>query len=896
MGRLAYALVAFAAWVGAAVAQVAVPGSPVPDLTVEYLAPDSFAAGSPAAASAVAARKSATSIRFFRGGPGLAVTSDTPSIDFGPGIGVARRTDAIRRAPGDFTWIGKLGDTDDRAMLVVRNGRITGSLVRPTGSSEILALGGDMQALVENDAGRYPPEHPPGPLPRFSARPVIDKAASAVYADGETPVLDVLVVYTTEAKTAYGGDMDGLAQAAVDSTNLAYADSGIAAQMRLAGTWEVNYSGGFNSVLTDMYNGTNGFAELDAKRAEVGADLVDILINDTAYCGLAYINSSAASALSAVYWDCAVGNLSFAHELGHNVGSHHDPYVASGAPFSYGYGYVYLPGRWRTVMAYNNQCSANGFNCTRIGRFSTPLQTYNGVATGTSATNDNARVHNERSATVAAFVTPPDLSLTVDRTGSGLVTSSPAGIDCGATCVGSFPRLSTVTLTATADPGTTFDGWTGACTGTGTCTVSMSAARQVGATFTPNAYTLSLVVAGNQEGSIHAEPSGTDCTDACDLTVEAGTTVDLTATANAGSLFMGWSGACTGKEPTCSLPISGSASVTATFAPASRLTVSKLGGSASALVGSLPTGISCGSACVADFKTGANVLLTAYPGTSSTFLGWSGACTGTSTTCTVAMTTAKLVGARFEAVLRALTVSKAGTGTGTVKSAPSGLTCGATCTKSFPHATSVTLTATAATTSVFAGWSGNCTGTSPTCTLAMTAAKAVTARFDLAQRLLTVTKVGTGSGTVKSTPTGLTCGTVCSKTFAHGTVVTLAATAPSSSVFIGWSGACTGSDPTCTVSMTAARTVSANFKAKPVLSVIKSGSGTGTVRSSPTGIACGTACSAPFLPDASVTLTATAAAGSVFVNWSGACTGASATCTVAMSASKNATAVFGPAP
>ncbi len=77
-------------------------------------------------------------------------------------------------------------------------------------------------------------------------------------------------------------------------------------------------------------------------------------------------------------------------------------------------------------------------------------------------------------------------SLTVSRsgTGSGRVTSSPAGIDCGSSCTASFPGGTVVSLTATADAGSTFAGWSGACAGTGACGVTMSGDRSVGAAFT----------------------------------------------------------------------------------------------------------------------------------------------------------------------------------------------------------------------------------------------------------------------------------------------------------------------------------------------------------------------------------------------------------------------------
>ena len=79
---------------------------------------------------------------------------------------------------------------------------------------------------------------------------------------------------------------------------------------------------------------------------------------------------------------------------------------------------------------------------------------------------------------------PPQL-LTVAKTGhgSGTVSSTPAGIACGATCSAVFSKGITVSLTTGADVGSIFAGWSGACTGTGACTVTMDSGKAVTATF-----------------------------------------------------------------------------------------------------------------------------------------------------------------------------------------------------------------------------------------------------------------------------------------------------------------------------------------------------------------------------------------------------------------------------
>ncbi len=158
-----------------------------------------------------------------------------------------------------------------------------------------------------------------------------------------------------------------------------------------------------------------------------------------------------------------------------------------------------------------------------------------------------------------------------------------------------------------------------------------------------------------------------------------------------------------------------------------------------------------------------------------------------------------------------LGVSRAGTGSGSVTSTPAGIDCGATCSADFGQGSTVTLTASAAAGSDFAGWSGACSGTG-TCSVTMDAAKTATATFAKTPRQLSVAKTGTGSGTVTSSPGGIDCGAACSASFDHGTSVTLTA-APAAGVdFTGWGGDCTGTASTCTVSMDAARSVTATFE------------------------------------------------------------------------------------
>src|SRR5215471_6714917 len=134
---------------------------------------------------------------------------------------------------------------------------------------------------------------------------------------------------------------------------------------------------------------------------------------------------------------------------------------------------------------------------------------------------------------------------------------------------------------------------------------------------------------------------------------------------------------------------------------------------------------------------------------------------------------------------------------------------------------------------------------------------------------ITVTKQGTGSGTVTSTPAGINCGATCSHQFDAGTSVALNAAAAAGSSFVSWGGDCSGNGA-CTVTGNAS--VSATFNtiaATHQLTVTTSGTGTGTVTSNPSGIACGTTCVADFPSGSTVALTAAPTGGSTFTGWSG---------------------------
>src|SRR5207244_12960015 len=130
--------------------------------------------------------------------------------------------------------------------------------------------------------------------------------------------------------------------------------------------------------------------------------------------------------------------------------------------------------------------------------------------------------------------------------------------------------------------------------------------------------------------------------------------------------------------------------------------------------------------------------------------------------------------------------------------------------------------------SVCGGWSGGDGVADTTGTVTMGGARSMTATFNVQRFTLTVSKGGTGSGTVTSSDGGINCGPTCVFTYDSGRVVTLTASADGGSTFGGWSGCDGDSGVTCTVTMSGARSVTATFTVQRfTLTVIKGGMGSG---------------------------------------------------------------------
>jgi len=318
---------------------------------------------------------------------------------------------------------------------------------------------------------------------------------------------------------------------------------------------------------------------------------------------------------------------------------------------------------------------------------------------------------------------PAQFVLSLTTVGTGTIAANPQPAS------GTYTAGTVVNLTATPAVNFQFSGWSGACSGTGACSVTMDAAKSVTATFTLKQFALVLATIGS--GTITASPLPVGGT------YGAGTVVSLTAIPAANFQFTGWSGACSGSS-SCNVTMDATKSVTATFTLKQFvLTLATVGSGA---ITANPSPVN------GTYGAGTAVALTATPASGSQFSGWSGACSGTGA-CSVTMDAAKSVTATFAAVPppppAQFTLTLTSVGDGSIAPQPAPLTPAGTATLAlaataggqvsgkYNAGTVVTLTPVPAAGSRFSGWSGACSGTG-TCSVTMNAARNVTATFTAA--------------------------------------------------------------------------------------------------------------------------------------------------------------------
>lgn len=349
-------------------------------------------------------------------------------LNLGKGISlVVDKQSAIVNPQGSLVWKGNNSASEsvndvahsikNSAVLVKRETGVTGSVRIKGKLFKIRPVSNGLHQIIQVDESLMPHDHPPGAMQILGQTANMNAATNNLNFDNivpqesaNAPDIKVLVAYTAAAKNQVS-DIQGLIELAVAETNTGYSNSGVNATLTLVHTYQVNYNeSSFSTDLSYFRNKNDGVMdEVHGKRDQYGADVAMIMTNISDYCGKASgIGSTSETAFAAVYHGCATGYYSFGHEVGHLLSARHNPERdPTNSPYTFGHGYQYGAGGWRTVMAYN--CSPS---CTRINWWSNPNKTRNGVAMGTNSRHDNARVLNLTAATMAGFkgggtTTPP---------------------------------------------------------------------------------------------------------------------------------------------------------------------------------------------------------------------------------------------------------------------------------------------------------------------------------------------------------------------------------------------------------------------------------------------------------------------------------------------------------
>lgn len=151
--------------------------------------------------------------------------------------------------------------------------------------------------------------------------------------------------------------------------------------------------------------------------------------------------------------------------------------------------------------------------------------------------------------------------------GAGVVVSDPRGIDCGQRCSADFKLGSQIALRAMPGPDARFVGWSGPCSGTDTCLLTVSHNTRVGVEFAHNEERRSILTIekeGDGLGMVVSDPSGISCGKVCSTSFKENQEVRLMAVPEKDSRFAGWEGACTGVEP-CIVVVRGEPHLKARF-------------------------------------------------------------------------------------------------------------------------------------------------------------------------------------------------------------------------------------------------------------------------------------------------------------------------------------------
>ena len=353
---------------------------------------------------------------------------------------VAERIFSQDLGNNNFSWNGKLtGEESGYLSFAKVDGRIHGSVTR--NGQQALQFSGPEDGIIISPAKAHKQcggcrfENN---LPRDPRR---DAVPAMSWRNGDANLIDLLVVYPSAVRSEAGNTavVEAAIATAVADSNLCYRNSLVPMQLRVVHMAEIVYTptGTLNIDLDRLKDGSDGYMDnVHTLRDQYGADLVCLLTTDSDYGGLASTMQHpslnfASSGFNVNVWDqLGAPNYTLAHEIGHNMGCLHNREDATWDT-DYDYSAFCFGKRWlvggegyRTVMSYDSSPAA--YN-NRIPHFSNPLVDYEGVATGNTGTENNAKVlsisapyvSNFRSSVVQGIVPSVfSMNLLEEQTGS----------------------------------------------------------------------------------------------------------------------------------------------------------------------------------------------------------------------------------------------------------------------------------------------------------------------------------------------------------------------------------------------------------------------------------------------------------------------------------------------